>query len=38
VLEIADGQVVGVSSIVNPEKLGHLGRVGDFGAVLRSTG
>ena len=35
-IEIADGQVVGVRSIVNPDKLAHLGPVGDFWAVLRS--
>lgn len=33
-LEIGGGQVRGVSSIVNPDKLRHLGRVGDVGALL----
>jgi RNA polymerase sigma-70 factor (ECF subfamily) len=36
-LEIVDGQVVGVSSIVNPDKLRHLGPVSDWGAVLRTA-
>ncbi len=36
-LDIAGGSVIGVRSIVNPEKLAHLGPVGDFTAVLRST-
>ena len=29
-LEIADGQITGISSIVNPDKLTHLGPVGDL--------
>ncbi len=33
-LEIAEGQVQGVSSIVNPDKLRHVGRVADLGALL----
>jgi RNA polymerase sigma-70 factor (TIGR02957 family) len=33
-LEIADGQVRGVSSIVNPDKLAHLGPVADLRALL----
>ena len=36
-LDIADGQIVSISSIVNPDKLHHLGPVGDFRAVLRSA-
>ena len=32
-LDIADGQIVGVSSIVNPDKLAHLGQVGDFASL-----
>ena len=36
VLDISDAQVTAVSSIVNPDKLRHLGPVGDFGALLRS--
>ena len=35
VLDIADDQIQGVSSIVNPDKLGHLGPVGDLRALLR---
>jgi RNA polymerase sigma-70 factor (ECF subfamily) len=34
-LDIADGEIRAISSIVNPEKLGHLGPVGDFRALLR---
>jgi RNA polymerase sigma-70 factor (ECF subfamily) len=34
-LEIADGQIRSVSSIVNPDKLAHLGPVGDFASLLR---
>jgi RNA polymerase sigma-70 factor (ECF subfamily) len=34
-LDIADGQIQGISSIVNPDKLGHLGQVGDIAAELR---
>ncbi len=33
-LDIADGRIQGVSSIVNPDKLRHLGRVGDMRALL----
>jgi RNA polymerase sigma-70 factor (ECF subfamily) len=36
-LEIAGGQVTSVSSIVNPDKLTHLGPVGDFGRHLRAA-
>jgi RNA polymerase sigma-70 factor (TIGR02957 family) len=36
-LEIADGQITSISSIVNPDKLAHLGPVGDFTALLRSA-
>jgi RNA polymerase sigma-70 factor (ECF subfamily) len=34
-LEIADGVVQTVRSIVNPEKLGHLGPLGDLRALLQ---
>ena len=34
-LDIADGQVQSIRSIVNPDKLGHLGEVADTGALLR---
>jgi RNA polymerase sigma-70 factor (TIGR02957 family) len=36
ILDIAGGQIQGMSAIVNPDKLRHLGRpVGDLGALLR---
>lgn len=35
ILDVADGQIQGVSSIVNPDKLGHLGPVADLRALLR---
>jgi RNA polymerase sigma-70 factor (TIGR02957 family) len=35
-LEIADGRIQGIRSVVNPDKLGHLGHVGDARAALRS--
>jgi RNA polymerase sigma-70 factor (ECF subfamily) len=38
ILDVADGQVQGVSSIVNPDKLRHLGPVADLGALLREAG
>jgi RNA polymerase sigma-70 factor (ECF subfamily) len=34
-LEIAEGQIQRVYSIVNPDKLAHLGPVSDVGSVLR---
>lgn len=34
-LDVVDDQIKGISSIVNPEKLRHLGPVGDLGALLR---
>jgi len=34
-LDVAEGQVQGVSSVVNPDKLGHLGPVADVRALLR---
>ena len=37
VLEIADGQIASISTIVNPDKLTHLGPVGDFKSLLRSA-
>ncbi|MGF1471181.1 MAG: RNA polymerase sigma factor SigJ [Rubrobacteraceae bacterium] len=36
-LDIADGQITSVNSIINPDKLTHLGPVGDFGSLLRSA-
>lgn len=38
VLDIAEGQIQGVSSIVNPDKLHHLGPLADLGALLRAGG
>ena len=35
-LEVARGQIQGINSIVNPEKLAHLGPLGDFASLLRS--
>lgn len=37
-LEIAGGQIAGIRSIVNPDKLTHLGPVGDLNSLLRSAG
>jgi RNA polymerase sigma factor (sigma-70 family) len=36
-LDIAGGEIVGISAIVNPDKLAHLGPVADAGALLRSA-
>jgi RNA polymerase sigma-70 factor (TIGR02957 family) len=36
ILDIAEGQIQGVSSIVNPDKLRHLGPLGDLGALRRA--
>ena len=36
--DIAEGQIQGVSAIVNPDKLRHLGPVGDVRALLRRSG
>ena len=36
-LDIAGGQITSISSIVNPDKLAHLGPVGDVGSLLRSA-
>jgi RNA polymerase sigma-70 factor (TIGR02957 family) len=35
VLDVAEGQIQSVSAIVNPDKLQHLGPVGDLRALLR---
>ena len=35
ILDVAEGQIQGVSSIVNPDKLRHLGPLADVGALLR---
>ena len=34
-LDITEGQIQGISSVVNPDKLQHLGTVGDVRALLR---
>jgi hypothetical protein len=36
-LEIAGGQITSINAIVNPDKLMHLGPVGDFTSLLRSA-
>jgi RNA polymerase sigma-70 factor (TIGR02957 family) len=36
-LDIADGQIQAVRSIVNPDKLRHLGPLADIGALLRGS-
>ena len=38
ILDIAEGQIQGVSAIVNPDKLRHLGPVGDLRRMLRERG
>ena len=35
-LEIAGAEVRGISSIVNPDKLTHLGPVGDIGSLFET--
>ena len=35
-LDIAGGEIRGISSVVNPDKLEHLGRVGDFASLVRA--
>ncbi|WP_374969357.1 RNA polymerase sigma factor SigJ [Terrabacter sp. BE26] len=37
-LDVRDGQVAGVRAIVNPDKLAHLGPVGDAHALIRRLG
>jgi RNA polymerase sigma-70 factor (ECF subfamily) len=37
-LEVADGQITGIKSVVNPDKLAHLGPVGDLKSLLGSAG
>jgi RNA polymerase sigma-70 factor (ECF subfamily) len=37
-LDMAGDQITSISGIVNPDKLRHLGPVGDFGSLLRSAG
>ena len=35
-LEIAGGQIASIRSIVNPDKLDHLGPTADLGLLLRA--
>jgi RNA polymerase sigma-70 factor (TIGR02957 family) len=37
-VDVADGQIQGIRSIVNPDKLGHLGELADLSALLRGGG
>jgi hypothetical protein len=34
ILDVAEGQIQGVSSIINPDKLGHLGPLADVDELL----
>jgi RNA polymerase sigma-70 factor (ECF subfamily) len=34
-LDIGRGQIQGIRSVVNPDKLAHLGTTGDLGSLLR---
>jgi RNA polymerase sigma-70 factor (ECF subfamily) len=36
-LDIAGGQITSISSVVNPDKLTHLGPLADFRSLLRSA-
>jgi RNA polymerase sigma-70 factor (ECF subfamily) len=36
-LDIVDGQITSISSVVNPDKLKHLGPVADYRSLLRSA-
>ncbi|HEY0630497.1 MAG TPA: RNA polymerase sigma-70 factor [Thermoleophilaceae bacterium] len=36
-VDVADGQITSISSIVNPDKLKHLGPVADYASLLRSA-
>ncbi|MBW8770684.1 MAG: RNA polymerase sigma-70 factor [Gemmatimonadetes bacterium] len=38
VLDVVDGRVRAIRSVINPEKLGHLGRVADVRALAASRG
>jgi RNA polymerase sigma-70 factor (ECF subfamily) len=35
-LEIVGGEIRSISSVVNPDKLAHLGVVGDFASLVRA--
>ena len=37
-IDVADGQIQAVRSVVNPDKLRHLGPLADLGALLRGSG
>jgi RNA polymerase sigma-70 factor (ECF subfamily) len=37
ILDVAEGQIQSVSSVVNPDKLRHLGRVADLRGLLRNS-
>ena len=37
-LDVSSGQITAIKGIVNPDKLRHLGPVGDFRALLESAG
>jgi hypothetical protein len=37
-LDISSGQITSISSIVNPDKLTHLGPVGDFSSLVKPAG
>ncbi|HEX6115747.1 MAG TPA: RNA polymerase sigma factor SigJ [Solirubrobacterales bacterium] len=37
-LEISGGQIRGISSVVNPDKLGHLGPLADYAGLMRQAG
>ena len=34
-LDVADGQIQGISSVVNPDKLRHIGEPGDLGSLIK---
>jgi RNA polymerase sigma-70 factor (ECF subfamily) len=36
-LDSAGGQIQGISAIVNPDKLAHIGPLGDLGSLLRKA-
>ena len=36
-LDISGGEITGISSIANPDKLGHLGPVSDLRSLLTSA-
>jgi RNA polymerase sigma-70 factor (ECF subfamily) len=36
-LDIAGGQIMSISSIVNPDKLTHLGPLADFTSLMKSA-